>query len=328
MHWKVSAPSRLHFGLIDLSGDHGRIDGGAGVALAHPRVVVHAGPGTGRLQLPQERHDLVRGLADQLKVDLTALDVEVVEQFPSHVGLGSHTQLALALGAALRLASGGSSDPREVARVAGRGGTSGIGVNVFDCGGLIIDGGHSFGPGLEKEVCLPSSASRAQVAPLLARYELPESWRFALVTPRTEPGAHGSREVELFEEAFPLDRADTGEVCRHVLMGLMPGAASGDLELVGRSLSALQRCGFKRHEIELQPAAVRQLGEVMVEAGAAGAGLTSFGPTVYALAGDEACARAAVDVALDHLRRHGLSADGWITPPDNGGVRITRRDEE
>ena len=37
--WTVSAPARLHFGLIDLSGDHGRIDGGAGVAIESPRVV-------------------------------------------------------------------------------------------------------------------------------------------------------------------------------------------------------------------------------------------------------------------------------------------------
>ncbi|MBS7628477.1 hypothetical protein KEJ23_00610, partial [Candidatus Bathyarchaeota archaeon] len=33
----------------------------------------------------------------------------------------------------------------ELAKIMGRGGTSGIGVAAFDKGGLILDGGHSFG---------------------------------------------------------------------------------------------------------------------------------------------------------------------------------------
>lgn len=323
VEYKVSAPSRLHFGLIDLTGDQGRIDGGAGVALAHPRIVVRAQPGRGSIEVPPDVEDLVRGLADRLRVDLDTIDIELIERVPAHVGLGSHTQLALTIGTALGLAAGRELTPREIARAAQRGGTSGIGVNIFGSGGLIVDGGHSFGKGKEKETCLPSSASRANVAPMLARYELPSEWRFALVTPSTEPGAHGTREIDLFRQSFPLNPADTGEVCRWVLMGLMPGAAAGDLELLGRSLSALQRVGFKKLEVSLQPTPIIDLGDIMVEAGAAGAGLSSFGPTVYALASDESRARAAVDAALDHLQRRGIEAEGWITPPDQQGARIT-----
>ena len=33
---KIRTPARLHFSLIDLSGELGRIDGGIGVALAKP----------------------------------------------------------------------------------------------------------------------------------------------------------------------------------------------------------------------------------------------------------------------------------------------------
>ena len=325
MEYEVSAPSRLHFGLIDLTGDHDRIDGGAGVALEHPRIVVRARPGSGALDMPDEVVELARGLADRLRLDLHTVDVELVERVPAHVGLGSHTQLALALGTALGLAAGRELTPREIARAARRGGTSGIGVNIFSSGGLIVDGGHSFGPGKEKDRCLPSSASNADVAPLLARFELPAAWRFAVVSPHSEPGAHGAREVDLFKESFPLEPANTGEVCRWVLMGVMPAAATGDLELLGRSLSAIQRVGFKRLEVGLQPEPIIALGQVMVEAGAAGAGLSSFGPTVYALAGDDEKARAAVDAALDHLGRHGITADGWVTTPDSRGARITRR---
>jgi beta-ribofuranosylaminobenzene 5'-phosphate synthase len=326
--WQVSAPSRLHFGLIDLNGDQGRIDGGAGVALSHPRVVVKSRRGRGRLDLPDEAAELLQGLADRLQIDLASLDVELSEGFSPHVGLGSHTQLALALGSAISLAAGQERSLRSLAEAAGRGGTSGIGVNVFDKGGLVIDGGHTFGPGKEKERCLPSSASQAGVAPLLARYELPESWRFALVTPRSEPGAHGTREVSLFEEAFPLDPVETGAVCRQVLMGLMPAAALGDLEGLGRSLTTLQRQGFKKLEVSLQPRPIVELGRVMVEAGAAGAGLSSFGPTVYALTGDESKATEVVHAALSYLEGQGIEGDGWTTAPDNHGARITKIEEQ
>ncbi|MHA1233313.1 MAG: beta-ribofuranosylaminobenzene 5'-phosphate synthase, partial [Candidatus Helarchaeota archaeon] len=37
---KISTPSRLHFGLIDLNGKFGRIDGGIGVSLNYPNVVL------------------------------------------------------------------------------------------------------------------------------------------------------------------------------------------------------------------------------------------------------------------------------------------------
>lgn len=328
MIWKVSAPSRLHFGLIDLNGELGRIDGGAGVALAHPRVTVLCRPGTGQLDLPDSTIELARGLADRLNIDLGKLDLELVEQFPAHVGLGSHTQLALALGTALTRAVGRETSPREIATAASRGGTSGIGANVFSNGGLVVDGGHSFGAGREKERCLPSSASKAGVAPLLARFELPESWRFALVTPHSEPGAHGKREVNLFEKAFPLDLAATSDVCRWVLMGLMPAAATGDIELLGRSLTALQSRGFKKLEVSLQPQPIIELGAIMAEAGAAGAGLSSFGPTVYALAQDQETAEGIIAASLKHLESHGIDGDGWVTAPDNHGAQITRYDEQ
>lgn len=326
MYWKISSPSRLHFGLIDLTGDHGRIDGGTGVAINEPRIIVKSRKGTGQLDIPEDLNDLVKGLSDRLNIDLNSVDLELVQRFPSHVGLGSHTQIALAIGTALSRASSGTHTPRQIAQAAKRGGTSGIGVNVFSDGGLVIDGGHSFGPGQEKEQCLPSSASRADVAPMLARYDLPEQWRFVLITPRTELGAHGKREVDLFGEAFPLDPADTGEVCRRILLGLMPGAKQGNIELLGQSLSALQSIGFKRHEVSLQPKPVVDMMEIMLRSGATGAGLSSFGPTVYALTADESVGQKVLKAALSHLDQHNIEADGWVTQADNRGAIIEQQE--
>jgi len=54
MTLRISAPARLHLGLIDLRGDLGRRFGSLGVALAAPRLVLTARaatlrPGRGRV---------------------------------------------------------------------------------------------------------------------------------------------------------------------------------------------------------------------------------------------------------------------------------------
>jgi beta-ribofuranosylaminobenzene 5'-phosphate synthase len=64
---------------------------------------------------------------------------------------------------------------------------------------------------------------------------------------------------------------------------MLPGIASRDLDLFGSSVNAVQRLGFKKIELSLQPAQVTGLLDVLRGAGAAGAGLSSFGPTVYAI---------------------------------------------
>ena len=38
----ISTPARLHFGLIDMNGKIGRIDGGVGLALDSPHTLIEA----------------------------------------------------------------------------------------------------------------------------------------------------------------------------------------------------------------------------------------------------------------------------------------------
>ena len=54
--------------------------------------------------------------------------------------------------------------------------------------------------------------------------------------------------------------------------------------ILGRAVNRIQELGFKKVEVGLQPPLVQELMAKMREAGAACAGLSSFGPTVYAIA--------------------------------------------
>ena len=40
MKLQITTPARLHFGLIDLNGELGRINGGFGVAIDHPNWII------------------------------------------------------------------------------------------------------------------------------------------------------------------------------------------------------------------------------------------------------------------------------------------------
>lgn len=285
----VEAPARLHLGLIDMSGRLGRVDGGIGLTLAAPSTeveVTHSGsvevfgadPGlVPRVEMAAGRMLCHLGVTE-------GAAIRVRRSTPRHIGLGSGTQVALAVGTAIAHLYGRALPVREVAAVVGRGGTSGIGTAAFELGGLLLDGGHSLGPAGEKTGFAPSSASTGVTpAPLIARLPFPEEWTIVLAVPRWGRTVGEAREVEIFQERCPVPVEDVRRCCHEVVMRLLPGVACRDLALFAAAVNAVQELGFKRIELELQDARVRYLRHDLVEAGAACAGLSSFGPTVFAV---------------------------------------------
>src|SRR5271157_349751 len=291
MHFIITTPWRVHCTLIDLNGQLGRIDGGFGVTLDHPSMVLEARDGGSGLNLegPEDQLPVMHELADRIGAKYPDLQQDITlsltESFPAHVGLGSKTQLALAMVTALLHAK---NAPEEIqmeyrAQLVERGGTSGVGCNAFERGGFILDGGHTCGPGAEKTTFLPSSASKACMGPLLARFNVPGDWRFVLITPNVRPGAHDQEEVSIFQRFCPIPLEEVQAVSHLILMQVLPGVACGDVDSFGRGVTAIQKYGFKKVEVSLQADVVQQLIPFLVEQGASGAGMSSFGPTVYAV---------------------------------------------
>jgi beta-ribofuranosylaminobenzene 5'-phosphate synthase len=172
----------------------------------------------------------------------------------------------------------------ELAHLTGRGGTSGIGTAAFERGGFIIDGGHRFGPGCEKTGFAPSSASKGiRPAPVTVRHDFPPEWRILLAIPDLPAGASGNREVDIFQKYCPVPLDEVRALCHEVLMRMLPAIVEHDLDQFGASINAVQNIGFKKVEHTLQPPQVAALLETMRGAGAAGAGMSSFGPALYAV---------------------------------------------
>ena len=123
---KIRTPTRLHFSLIDLNGELGRIDGGLGVAIDKPNWVINI-QREDQWSIPAELGAIIERLKSKIKLkDCYKIDME--STVPTHVGLGSQTQLALGVSHGLSILAGQEVNIKELATIVNRGGTSGIGV--------------------------------------------------------------------------------------------------------------------------------------------------------------------------------------------------------
>lgn len=286
----VQAPARLHLGMLDLEGGLGRRFGGLGVAVERPvvRVAVRPasdltvrGPWAERVRAIAERFFEAARVAGRLTPPGAA--IEVHQAIPAHVGLGSGTQLHLAVVEALAHMVGWDLTAVELCRLAGRGRRSAVGTWTYLYGGLVLEGGRR------------TDGTDAGLAPLLGRYALPPAWRFVLLIPREARGIHGDVEEEAFARRVSMDAGTVGRLCRLVLLRLLPALLEEDIRAFGHAVTEIQQIvgdAFApvqggRYANPVSAACV----EALLELGAAGAGQSSWGPTVYGLAADEDQAR-------------------------------------
>jgi beta-ribofuranosylaminobenzene 5'-phosphate synthase len=282
----VETAARLHFGVLDLRGARGRWFGGIGAAAPSPTLLVSAGDAA---SLVVEGEDAARA-AESARAFLAhhRLDagarVTVHRALPAHAGLGSGTQLALAVARALAELHGIETTAADLARAVGRGQRSAIGTWTFAGGGLVVEGGRR--------------ADRDSVGPLIARLPFPPSWRCIVAVPRQPPALSGLDEAEALARLPPPPDREVEHVAHLVLMALLPAQADGDLEAFGRALTAIQTT-TGRWFASVQGGAFAQgpseeLVRRMSEWGAAGVGQSSWGPTVYGIVeGADAGARLA-----------------------------------
>jgi len=291
----IETPSRLHISLLDLNGSLGRIDGGVGLTLNKPSLVLEMKEkGTGvHVEFIDHKNlskDSIGDYEDKistsaikmmehLRID-KGLTFTVHENFPSHSGLGSGTQLSLAVGKLISDSVEHEIDAPDIASIVGRGGTSGIGVASFDNGGFIIDGGHHLD---EKPEFVPSSVSKASPAPILARYDFPAEWKVILVLPDVKKNVSGTNEVNIFQEYCPIPLGEVQQISHLILMKMMPAVLERDLDAFGESVNSIQNMGFKKIENQLQIPVIGRIMNLLREAGAPGVGMSSFGPTIYAI---------------------------------------------
>ena len=280
----VEAYARLHFGVLDLRGSGGRWFGGIGAAVSAPSLRLSASAAD-VLTVEGEDADRAEAFARTFLAYhhiARGARIRVHRSLPRHAGLGSGTQLALAIGRVLAELYRIEADTPSLARATGRAQRSAIGTWTFAAGGLVVEGGRR--------------ANSDDCGPLVARLPFPDSGRCVVVVPDGPPGMSGTDEAEAFARLPKPSERDVGHVSHLVLMALLPALVEGDLAPFGRALTEIQEVtgGWfaPAQGGTFAPGATRALVRRLAEWGAAGVGQSSWGPTVYGIVdGDEEAAR-------------------------------------
>ena len=281
-HVKITTPSRLHFSLLDLNGALGRIDGGFGLAITEPNFQIVAERATGIHISSSVYRDRATAVLERLQEThpFPGIKLTFQSEIPMHCGFGSGTQLALGVVQAVNVLYQFGLDVRELAKIVGRGGTSGIGVAAFDTGGFIVDGGHRFPE--QKASFLPSSAvGNIPPPPILLRYAFPEVP--LLVAMPNCSRIYGDREVELFRTLCPQPEWVAQKLSHILLMQILPALVEGDMPSFGKALNRIQTFGWKKVEIDAQGAELQLTLDFLRDNGAFGAGVSSWGSAICAV---------------------------------------------
>lgn len=312
----VSTGSRLHFGLICGTQRTGWRFGGIGVMLRQPCWQLS-------LQLKNSGHDCIIGsdeatlrVIDFLKqirtgTTLPPLAITINAEIPFHTGLGSGTQLGLALAAAAELAVTihASHDPYHLALLAHRAERSAIGTIGFRDGGFLIDHG------------LPDNASELRQ---VDRISVPEAWRFILVRPTQSQGLSGDRERSFFSRKILMPELLVEKLAETIALQLIPSVRDQGFEDFAMGLESYGNAVGQFYATEqgdiFAHAAMRQLVDQLLSRGIHGAAQSSWGPGICIPARSISHARSIEQFIPSAIGDTALSVN--ISEPQNVGASI------
>lgn len=204
--------------------------------------------------------------------DLPRCNVQIADTARPHCGLGSGTQLSLAVAEAISRFIGLEIPPLILATtISGRGKRSAVGIHGYFQGGLIHE----------------QPQTDQQLNPVKQRIELPTQWRVAFLVPaQTQKNVSGENEREFFSK-LGNDATDLVEHLHCIIkQQLMPAAFASDFasfcqavtaynESSGQLFRSVQGSAFNGQQVTDLVAKLRAAGQV-------GIGQSSWGPGVFA----------------------------------------------
>lgn len=276
---RVCTGSRLHFGLLDTV----RPFGGVGVMLNAPSTEVVVSTADS-FRCPDDYHDRIGPIAERIRQfsgaeNLPSCRVQVLRTAPTHCGLGSGTQLALAVAESICLHQAVQAEEKTIANaLASRGQRSVVGTHGYWQGGMIYEAGDCKAGEKSMEGNLNAVQQGAR---------LPEAWRVAVLRPLDHDfTVSGKQERENFLRLKPASKKVGHELRRLAINEIMPAAKLGQFkafsdatrvynELSGSLFASVQGGSYNGK-------AVTRVIEWLSDRGVLGHGQSSWGPGVFA----------------------------------------------
>ena len=316
----VKSPARLHFGLIDLNGEMGRFFGGLGVAIDQPNVILEA-QNSDFFSVTGKKSELVKVFANRFfeKYGMKKLvSIDVKQTIPEHQGLGSGTQLALAVSTALKNLFHLDVTIKELSLAMGRMKRTGVGTVVFEQGGFVLDGGKRFKDG---------TIDVESVPPLIMQTPFPEDWTFVVVIPNIKKGLAMNEEKNAFKRVSTMPSDVVGNICWLTMMKLLPSLVDYDIVNFGSALTQIQKIvGNFFADVQGGTYASllsKKIIDFMDDNGAYGVGQSSWGPAVYGLVEDKIQAANLKSEVNSFLKENG-EGRVFIAKANNQGAIIKK----
>lgn len=266
----IETPSRLHFGIVNINNPNYPMYKCAGCALKDIKLIAEFEISDELILENFTRVDLIERLKQYASKFEKKIIFRILKEIPSHIGLGSTTQICLSFAFAINKVNNTYFDPYKEAKELKLGKISGIGIAAFICGGFIIDTGKI-----------------NEIARIEFRNEFPEDWVFVLLRDLgMSKGLTEDIEYEVIKSLKPSPDERIKEMYS-LLENMKDSIKDKDVETFGKTLTRFQYLvGLNFLEYQggiFMNKKMEDLIEFLLKNGAYGAGQSSWGPTIYGL---------------------------------------------
>ncbi len=320
---EVTSNARLHLTLFSMHEGGLRINGGIGFSVDSPNITVRAGfsnkfclldkrqVGLSELALCRLQR-VLRSAVNECNLPKDNILIEISGQANANYGFGTGTAIRLACIEALMLLNDCTLSKDKIIRLSERGGTSGIGINSYFTGGLVVDlGVQNHGQRLQSSSQTESTAD----LPLLLQQTKMPSWDVGICIPPHIPPLSEKEETDFFIKTCPINESESHKALYHSIIGVYAAVSEGKKEAFDGSIRAIQQCAWKKAERGLHGNSLLLLENDLYNAGATAVGMSSLGPSLFFLAKD-------VRTVIASMQENHPTCQFLVTKPVNKGRHI------
>ena len=277
----------MHLSLVSMHENALRRNGGIGFSISEPKAILEiyeseyfsfsdhrtfsfAEHEINNLRLVVDEATKTYGLTKSISVSLQG-------DFGTHIGLGSGTAIRLACLEALFKLNEIEIDVVELVKISKRGGTSGVGINTYFEGGLILDLGRSSG----LNEITPSSLGRRHSLPISIKKLVMPNWEMGICIPTNIQPKTQEEELRFFHDNTPISNQSSYEASYYALFGIYASVLEQDFANFCKSINILQKSEWKSLERKQYGGYIEQVERLLYKRGARCAGMSSLGPIIY-----------------------------------------------
>ena len=227
---RISTPSRIHLGFLELDNSSERIFGSVGLTISKFENIIEISKNK-KFQIISNNPNTKRRIEEMIIVlkknyQIHECKIEILKTIPQHIGLGSGTQLALAIGSLISEFNNLNLKPKNISSIFGRGLRSGIGIQSFKSGGFIVD-------------CGKQRRSNS-IPPVFFNSKWPREWKIILIFDNSQVGVSGKNETQEFKKIAMTHPKICKENCKALLMQILPGLMEKNFYLFTKGLQTIQ----------------------------------------------------------------------------------------